>query len=92
MNYRPKPLLIKAFRYDGDFKGKNVPNWAIEAFEKEILYFRQLRFEDPSCELYIDTSVGTFLVLVGDYLVQIDGEIYPCKPKLFEKLCQPFEE
>ncbi len=35
--------------------------------------------------LLIDTLEGTMLADVGDYVIQgIKGEIYPCKPEIFE--------
>lgn len=91
MKYQAKPIEIEAFQYDGDFKGTDgtyyVPDWAIEAIEKRVMYFRCLRFEEPPSELYIDTSIGTLHVSVGDYIIHsINGEIYPCKPDLFEKI------
>lgn len=82
MKYRKKPVEIEAFRFDGDLQNSKgefyVPRWAVEAFEKGIL-----RFEGP--ELYVETLEGTHHASAGDYIIQgIKGEIYPCKPDIFE--------
>lgn len=37
-------------------------------------------------ELEIETLEGTMKANVGDYIIKgVDGEIYPCKPDIFEK-------
>jgi hypothetical protein len=36
--------------------------------------------------LYVKTLEGTHHARVGDYIIQgVNGEIYPCKPDIFEK-------
>lgn len=35
---------------------------------------------------YIETLEGTMHASVGDYIIEgVNGEIYPCKPDIFEK-------
>jgi hypothetical protein len=90
MKYQKKPVVIEAFKYDGDLKGADgkyyVPNWAVEAYEKGIMHYGALKLDEPPCELYIDTLEGTHHVSVGDYVIQgIQGELYPCKPDIFEE-------
>ena len=89
MKYQKKPVVIEAFQYDGDLKGADgkyyIPDWAIEAYEKGIMYYKALKLNDPPCELFIDTLEGTHHVSVGDYVIRgIQGELYPCKPDIFE--------
>lgn len=88
--YRKKPVEIEAFQYDGDLKNSEdnyyVPEWATEAFEKGIMHFEALKFDEPPCELFIDTLEGTHHVSVGDYIIKgIKGELYACKPDIFHK-------
>lgn len=90
MKYRKKPVVIEAFQYDGDFKDSDgnfyVPEWAQKAFEGGIIRFGSLNCIDPPYDLFIDTLEGTHRASVGDYIIQgVNGEIYPCKPDIFEK-------
>lgn len=89
MKYRKKPVVIEAFKYDGDFKDSQgevyVPDWAVESLENEgRLYYGSIN-DGPPCELFAKTLEGDMLVNVGDYVIKgIKGEIYPCKPDIFE--------
>ena len=91
MKYRKKPVEIEAFQYDGDLmnsKGEYyVPEWAIEAYEKGIMFYGCWMGDTEEYEvgLFIETLEGTHHVSVGDYVIQgIKGELYPCKPDIFE--------
>lgn len=96
MKYRKKPVIIEAFEFDGDLQDRDgdfyVPEWAIKAFDNGDLFFGA--FEDsPPCELFISTLEGRLHVSVGDYIIQgIKGEIYPCKPDIFEATYEKVEE
>jgi len=80
--YRKKPVVIEAFKYIGDLytDGKwNCPDWAIEAYENGTFV------SHGQGDLYIKTLEGEMLVSVGDYVIQgVQGELYPCKPDIFE--------
>ena len=95
MKYRKKPVVIEAFKYDGDLKGADgkyyVPDWAVNAFEDGIMYYSTIQFDSvDGDELYIDTLEGPHHVSVGDYVIRgVKGEFYPCKPDVFE---QTYEE
>lgn len=44
-------------------------------------------------EMYIETLEGTMHASVGDYIITgVNGERYPCKPDIFEKTYEPYEE
>ncbi|WP_421000035.1 hypothetical protein ACOJIU_12620 [Carnobacterium maltaromaticum] len=82
--YRKKPVVIEAFKYDGDFKKSTreyyVPDWAISNLEAGILSF------EGQGDLFINTLEGKMFVSVGDYIIQgVQGELYPCKPDIFEQ-------
>ena len=87
--YRKKPVEVEAFKYDGDLKGKHgwyVPDWAIEASEKGILFYSNLVEDLPPCELFIRTARGRVHVHVGDYVVLApDGALHPCRAGIFEE-------
>lgn len=88
--YRKKPVVIEAFQYDGDLinsKGEfYVPEWAQNAYNKEIIFFDSLTSESAPTELFIKTLEGIHRANVGDFIIRgINGELYPCKPDIFEK-------
>lgn len=81
--YKKKPVEIEAFQYTGDLKdrygGWLAPAWAVKAFGENVMYY-----DGP--ELYIKTLEGDHHVSVGDFIIQgVHGELYPCKPDIFEK-------
>lgn len=89
MKYRKKPVVIEAFQYDGDFKNRDgeyyIPQWGIDAEKEDVLYF-----DGPT--LKIRTLEGDHIVSVGDYIIKgVNGELYPCKPDIFEKTYEKAE-
>ena len=95
MKYRKKPVVIEAFKYDGDLmnsKGKYyVPEWAVEALKNKTLEIASYG-DAPPCELYVNTLEGQMHVQVGDYVIQgIQGELYPCKADIFEQTYEEIE-
>lgn len=97
MKYRKKPVVIEAFQYDGDLKGSGgsyyVPDWAVKAFEKGVLFYKSpLSPCLPPCELCVKTLEGEMHISVGDYVIRgVNGELYPCKPDIFEKTYEQIE-
>ena len=81
MKYRKKPVVIEAFQWTnkGNFVDwKSLPEWFTEAYEKgDILLLTD--------GVEIKTLEGQLKANVGDWIIQgIKGEIYPCKPDIFE--------
>lgn len=96
MKYRKKPVEIEAFQYDGDLKGADgkyyVPTWAVEAYENGTMHYGDGTPGMLPCELFIETLEGTHHVSVGDFVIQgVNGELYPCKPDIFEKTYEAAE-
>ena len=92
--YKKKPVIIEAFQYDGDLidaKGSYyVPDWAVKAYQDGTMFFAKST-ESPS-ELFIKTLEGYHHVSVGDYVIKgIQGELYPCKPDIFEQTYEKAE-
>lgn len=88
--YIKKPIEVEAFQYDGDLKGSDgnyyVPQWAVEAFENGTMYYDSLNGREEPCELFIRTLEGKHHVSVNDYIIKgVKGELYPCKPDIFEE-------
>ncbi len=95
--YRKKPIVIEAFRYDGDLQASNgeyyVPSWAVDAYKERVLFFDSVELGDPPCDLFIKTLEGNMLAKVGDYIIKgVNGELYPCKPDIFDKTYEEVEE
>lgn len=85
MFYRKKPVIIEAFRIGID----NIPDWFMNkvATNEIILHGFSSGFNhvnDTHCT--IKTLEGDMLGNYGDYIIKgVNGEIYPCKPDIFEK-------
>lgn len=86
MKYRKKPVVIEAFQWKGTMDG--IPKWAYEGFDNKIMNFR-----GNDMGVYIETLEGTHYANVGDYIIQgIKGELYPCKPDIFEQTYDVVED
>ncbi|WP_304039085.1 DUF2829 domain-containing protein [Fibrobacter succinogenes] len=84
MKATKKPVTIECFKYDGDLMNSNgeyyVPDWAAKAYEDGTILFKD------QGEMYIKTLEGDHHASVGDYIIRgVNGELYPCKPDIFEK-------
>lgn len=85
MKYKKKPVIVEAFEFKANFMkiGANcdgVPNWGISAYDDGIIYF------DNNNECFIKTLEGDHHVSIGDFIIRgVNGELYPCKPDIFEK-------
>ena len=95
--YKKKPVVIEAFKYDGDLVNNNgefyIPKWAIEAYKNKDMYFDAFDSLSPPTELFIKTLEGIHHVSVGDYIIRgIKGEIYPCKPDIFKETYEKLSE
>ena len=74
MKYRKKPVEIEAVKWNGrnfkEIEELQNKNWQqLQRYENEILIF---------------TLEGTMKASLGDYIIKgVSGEIYPCKPDIF---------
>lgn len=82
--YRKKPVVIEAFKWTGDEKQLEDPIWIVEGIKKGTVWFNNVGTENVNLE--IKTLEGNHIANRGDYIIQgIQGELYPCKPDIFEK-------
>lgn len=84
MKATKKAVTIECFKYDGDLINSDgkfyVPEWAQKAYEDGTIFFKD------QGEMYIKTLEGDHHASVGDYIIRgVNGELYPCKPDIFEK-------
>lgn len=73
--YRKKPVVIEAIQWDGE---DNTLNELARFIGKDI-------YLDVCSQFTIETLEGDMQASLFDYIVKgIKGEIYPCKPDIFE--------
>ena len=77
MRYRKKPVVIEAFQLNPN--GTVRANWFLDAVSNSTIIVHS-----TYCE--IKTLEGIMRANLGDYIIRgVNGEIYPCKPDIFEK-------
>lgn len=92
MKFRKKPVVIEAIQYEGKGNFINskglLPKWIWDAFESGIA--SATNGADP---FVIKTLEGDHITSPGDWIIQgVSGELYPCKPDIFEKTYEPVIE
>lgn len=85
MKYRKKPVVIEAFQLNK--RGLVGEDWFWDAVTRNDIIthdFGKYHSDPAWCE--IKTLEGTMIAKAGDYIIRgVNGEIYPCKPDIFEK-------
>lgn len=85
MKYKKKPVTIEAFQFND--RGLISEDWFWDAVSQNniiIHNFGKCNDEAAWCE--IKTLEGKMTAKTGDYIIKgVKGEIYPCKPDIFEK-------
>lgn len=92
MKYRKKPVVIEAFQMtqqEAEGDKELWPAWLYQAWLDSILF----RVGDRELGVYgIKTLEGDHAVNHGDFIIQgVKGELYPCKPDIFEATYEPAE-
>ncbi len=88
--YKKKPVIIEAFEFTGPFCGTNIPQWFSDAVSDCRVTLRG-NWKTDYCE--INTLEGVMRANKGDYIILgIKGEIYPCKPDIFEQTYEAVHE
>ncbi len=77
-----RPVVIEAWRWDGVATAGDRPDWlrgvnVIADHQEQVLR--------------IATLEGVMHASVGDWIIQgVKGEVYPCKPDIFEATYDPY--
>ncbi len=72
MKFRKKPVVIEAFKFGVD----EIPTWFLD--DETVL-----GYDSKSCT--IGTLEGEMTGRNGDWIIKgVHGELYPCKPDIFE--------
>ena len=103
--YRKKPVVIEAFQFFRDHywnlespNSDDWPVWAqrargIEAGEQGAIWVDEDRSSSTYEQFFCGTLEGRHEISEGDYIIQgIKGEIYPCKPDIFEATYETVSE
>ena len=92
MKFRKKPIVVDAVQFtEAMAKGTDGP------LPKGVIMGSRHIGPPPERELYshrhyIVTTEGKMNVQVGDWIITgVAGEIYPCKPDIFEATYEPEE-
>ena len=81
--FRKRPVEIEAVRVDEALRAavrswSNLPGWLIDAYDEREVYFLPDGID-------IVTLEGTMRASEGDWIIRgVKGELYPCKPDIFE--------
>lgn len=82
MKYRKKPVVIEAFRL-----GEEWPDWWADAVSanRVTTHNNDGRYRGGPDYALIKTLEGTMRAEFNDWIIRgVKGEIYPCKPDIFE--------
>lgn len=94
MKFRKKPVVIEALQLRQD----NRKEMRIFADVGRLTDGKpEARFDvndiNAKIRLYIPTLEGDMLAVEGDWIIRgVKGELYPCKPDIFEQTYEPVED
>lgn len=91
--YRKKPIVIEAHLLNLELLSP-FPEWLIKNLKRDefpiTIYTKDT---DPRKYIVIETLEGFMNAYSGDYIIKgIEGEIYPCKPDIFEATYEKVED
>ena len=85
MKFRKKPKVIEAVLWNGT-QVSEVTEWISDALHRDTI----MRFGD---KVVIKTLEGNMIANPGDYIIKgVKGELYPCKPDIFEQTYEPIKD
>lgn len=89
MKFRKKPVIIEAVQFTE--KGlTTMPEWLKPLVDLGLV---QLAISMEGHRAYINTLEGVMFAVPGDWIIRgVKGEVYPCKPDIFEATYESVEE
>lgn len=92
MKYKKKPVIVEAFQLNE--RGLVEEDWFWDAVsENKIKTYNFGKQYSAPALCVIETLEGTMIAKAGDYIIRgIQGEIYPCKAKIFEQTYEEVKE
>ena len=97
MKYRKKPIVVDAYQYTKTSfsERRSWPEWLKELYNQKCMFDRTI-YEDGLpvfTPILIKTLEGEIRVSENDWIIKgVKGELYPCKPDIFEKIYEKVEE
>ena len=97
LRFRKRPVVIEAVRWSGY---ENHISRVLDLFAGDIPrapddphIWPGLGYTPADGSLYIPTLEGTMCAKPGDWIIKgVAGEVYPCKPDIFEQTYEPVLE
>jgi hypothetical protein len=84
MKFRKKPVVIEATQWTG------TPE-SMEEIRSLDTGTRYVDFTQDN--VFIETLEGQMTASIGDWIIKgVKGELYPCKPDIFEATYEPVDE
>lgn len=81
--FRKKPVVIEAVHFNGSWA--SAPNAFVLSEQDNIAWSGE-----GGGTLTIETLEGTMTASPGDWIIRgVKGELYPCKPDIFEATYEP---
>lgn len=85
--FRKRPVKIEAYHWLG-LGSAYAPGWLVDALLDGTA--RQTDPGAPDSTIVISTLEGEMTAQLGDWIIQgVRGEIYSCKPDIFEAIYEP---
>ena len=84
--YQKKPIIIEAFQMTKERRSNNKdwPGWFNKAWNSQVV--EPDEYDIKHGKIKIKTLEGDMVVDWDDYIIKgIEGELYPCKPDIFNK-------
>jgi hypothetical protein len=80
--YRKKPVVVEAVQ---------ITDSTFDAPHPNPEHFAGVRYDPVNRTVEILTLEGTMTGSLGDWIIKgIKGELYPCKPDIFEATYEPY--
>jgi hypothetical protein len=84
--FRKMPVVIEAIQYDG------TENSVVEILQMKETNSSAKSIRVDAGDLLIHTLEGVMRADKGDWVIKgVNGELYPCKPDIFDKTYEPVE-
>ena len=93
--FRKKPIVIEAAQFNGNSNIEEIRRFVGKRLESELNSETAYLAGQgaPTFNLIIPTLEGDMKASPNDWIIKgINGEFYPCKPDIFEKTYEPFDE
>lgn len=89
--YRKKPVVIEAVQFTREMAERCLIDKEPAPFRLTVSgQFNAGQRKVHSAYIYIKTMEGVMRADIGDYIIRgVKGELYPCKPDIFEATYEP---